>query len=66
MTSSVRADAERCEGHANCLAAAPDVFGLDDDGVVRVLRVNVLDDQRVYVAEAVASCPVAALWLDEA
>jgi ferredoxin len=53
-------------GARSCIAAAPDVFDLDDDGVVRLLRVDVPNDQRVEVAEAVASCPVAALRLVEA
>jgi ferredoxin len=32
----VTVDASRCEGHALCQAAAPDVFEVDDDGVARV------------------------------
>ena len=61
----VRADLEKCEGYANCLVAAPDVFSIDDDNVVLVLVEAPSEDQRAAVEEAVRSCPVAALELDE-
>lgn len=60
----LRIDRDLCEGYANCVFQAPDVFDLGDDNVV-VLRVaDIGEAERERVAEAVASCPVAALSLD--
>ncbi|GHE62514.1 ferredoxin [Streptomyces capitiformicae] len=51
----------RCDGFGCCEQAAPEVFGLDEDGVVTVL----LDDIPEALAEraeaATHPCPVAAL-----
>lgn len=57
------ADRNTCQGYANCVVAAPDVFDLDDDGKVLVLDSNPPADMADEVAEAVESCPVRALSL---
>lgn len=61
----VGADYAKCQGYANCIMAAPDVFDVDDEGVVVVLRGAVEDSERNRVDESVRSCPVAALTLTE-
>lgn len=61
----VRADLDSCEGYANCVVAAPDVFDVGDDGVVVLLQMTVGEEERDRVEEAVRSCPVAALSLAE-
>lgn len=58
------ADVEKCEGYANCVVAASDVYDIDDDGKVIVLRSTVEDSERDRVAEAVRSCPAGAIWLE--
>jgi ferredoxin len=57
----VRVDTERCEGHGQCAAVAPDIFELTDDGFPQ-LRFNELPtslELRAHVA--IQSCPVNAL-----
>ncbi|MEU3618008.1 ferredoxin [Streptomyces sp. NPDC006872] len=61
----IAADIGKCEGYANCVVAAADVYDIDDDGHVVVLRSTVDDSERSRVAEAVRSCPAAAIWLEE-
>lgn len=61
----VGADYKKCEGYANCIMAAPDVFDINDEGVVVVLRDSVEDEERARVTESIRSCPVAALTLTE-
>ena len=61
----VRADASLCQAYANCVVAAPDHFDLDDDGVVMLLKADFPESQRAYVENAVRSCPVAALRVEE-
>ncbi|MEU3271080.1 ferredoxin [Saccharomonospora sp. NPDC006951] len=62
----VKADPGLCQGYANCVVAADDVFDIDDDGVVVVLRDEVDESEKDRVAEAARSCPVAALAVESA
>ena len=62
----VRANVRICEGFANCLVAAPDLFDLDDDDKVIILQGELDDAERSRVDEAIRSCPVAALSIADA
>lgn len=57
----VQANLGRCEGYANCIVAAPDVFELDDEFIVRVIDDDPDEACRAEVEEAVRNCPVGAL-----
>jgi ferredoxin len=59
----VHANVRICEGFANCLVAAPDLFDLDDDDKVIILQGELDDAERARVDEAIRSCPVAALTM---
>ena len=61
----LRADLDSCQGYANCVAAAPDTYDIDDDGVVVLLRERITDAERPAVEDAVRSCPVSALSIEE-
>ena len=61
----VSADLETCQGYANCVVGADDVFDIDDEGVVVLLKSEVPEQDRDRVADAVHSCPVSALRMDE-
>ncbi len=57
----VEIDQSACEGHALCEQAAPDVYYVDDEGMVQ-LRQQSLTAAQITAAEAGARvCPVAAL-----
>ncbi|MBK1787586.1 ferredoxin [Prauserella cavernicola] len=60
----VKADLELCQGYANCVVAADDVFDLDDDGVVVLLRAEVPESDVDRVTDAARSCPVSALLVE--
>ncbi|MBP5896255.1 MULTISPECIES: ferredoxin [Streptomyces] len=49
----------RCEGHAVCEAIAPEVFRVDDDGMVQLVPGG--DHAAATALAAARSCPVAAL-----
>ncbi|MER6243600.1 ferredoxin [Streptomyces griseorubiginosus] len=49
----------RCEGHGVCEAIAPEVFQVDDDGMVHLLPGG--DHEDATALAAARSCPVAAL-----
>lgn len=59
-------DSERCQGHARCLAFAPDAFEFDDEGYAFVP-----EDKQAYaelpqdVKQAIANCPERAIAVSE-
>jgi ferredoxin len=59
----IRADVEKCQGFANCVMAAPEVFDLNDESLVVVDHDEVGHGELEQVQEAVRSCPVGAIWL---
>jgi 3-phenylpropionate/trans-cinnamate dioxygenase ferredoxin reductase subunit len=61
----INVDLSACQGYANCVAAESDYFDIDDDGVVVLLRTEVPDAERSRLEEAVRSCPVSALRIDD-
>lgn len=61
----IKSDVGKCQGYGNCIAASPEHFDLDDDGLVVVLRETVEPGEEDDVAAAVRSCPVAAIWVDD-
>jgi ferredoxin len=61
----LKADFTLCQGYANCVDGASDVFDIDDDGVVVLLRDSITDEERPRIEEAVRSCPVSALRIED-
>ncbi|MEU9267123.1 ferredoxin [Streptomyces sp. NPDC048251] len=57
----IEVDEGRCDGFGFCEQAAPEVFGLDDDGVVTVLLDEIPDELAEKAEAATRACPVAAL-----
>ena len=60
----VKADLGVCQGFANCVTNAPDLFDIDDDDMVVVLKELVTDEERAHAEQAIRACPVDALSLD--
>jgi ferredoxin len=52
-------DESRCIGSGNCELVAPGTFGVDDDGVSRVLNQDANDPPAVE--RAILECPTAAI-----
>ncbi|RBY77317.1 ferredoxin [Blastococcus sp. TF02-09] len=63
--SRVQVDRERCVGSGVCESIVPEVFEIDDDGVLQVLRQEPPADDLDGVRDAVQSCPARALVLAE-
>ncbi len=61
----LKADFTACQGYANCVVAAPDVYDLDDNGVVVLLKDGIPAGDLARVQEAVRSCPVSALTIED-
>ena len=63
--SRVEVDRDRCVGSGACEALAPEVFEVDDDGVLIVHLPEPPEDELADVREAVLACPTRALTLSE-
>jgi ferredoxin len=57
----VTVDFDVCEANGLCMAAAPEVFELDDDDVLHVLQEAPDEGLRPKVVAAVRSCPKQAI-----
>jgi len=58
-------DWDLCQGHANCMADAPEVFRVDDHGKLSVLLERPPEAQREAVENAVSYCPTGAISIVE-
>jgi len=63
--SRVQVDRERCVGSGVCESLAPEVFEIDDDGVLQVHHEEPSADELDDVQHAVQQCPARALALAE-
>jgi ferredoxin len=57
-------DMNLCQSHGECVFAAPDVFELGDDDVLR-WKEEVDESRRAALEEAVAVCPMLAIRLED-
>jgi ferredoxin len=58
-------DEEECIGAAMCTGLAPTVFDLSEDGLVALLDENPPEKLRARVKQAVTSCPVSAIRIQD-
>ncbi len=57
----VQIDHDLCAGFADCVAAAPEVFGINDENLAIVVDPDAVDLDTLLVAAE--SCPVSAILL---
>jgi ferredoxin len=60
----VHVDMNLCQSHGECVFAAPDVFDLGDDDVLRWTE-DVDDSHRAEVENAVNVCPMLAISIED-
>ena len=59
-------DEKRCQGHARCLAFAPEVFDFDDEGYAFVAADKAdVEELSEEVKLAIANCPERAIIVSE-
>lgn len=61
----VKVDREKCHGHNRCVALAPDVFDVDDDGLAIVMLDSIPAEQEKKVHRAELACPERAITIEE-
>ena len=58
-------DFDACQSNAMCMAAAPEIFEVRDDGYLYVLDENPPEELRAKVEEAVRVCPTQAITIQD-
>ncbi len=58
-------DWDLCESNALCMAAAPEVFELQDDDTLLILQETPDESLRAKVEQAVRTCPKRAISLQD-
>ena len=58
-------DWDLCESNGLCMAAAPEVFQLQDDDTLLILQETPDESLRAVVADAVRTCPKQSISLQE-
>ncbi|MEO3787550.1 ferredoxin [Actinocorallia sp. B10E7] len=62
----ISVDPDRCQGHAQCLSAAPELFGFDDEAEHALpLQEKVPAGQEPVARRAAAACPERAITLTD-
>lgn len=62
----ISTDLTRCQGYGICVSTAPNVFDIDDSGLVVVLEDTVPDEQSSLVTQAALGCPTSAITVTPA
>lgn len=57
-------DMEQCVGNGLCMAAAPEVFEMQDDGSLTLLQEYPAEGLRSKVEDAVRFCPAQAIEIE--
>jgi len=65
MPMRIKVDFDLCQGHANCMGEAPEVFEVDDQGYLTILKEEPPERLREAVELAVKHCPTGALSLGD-
>jgi ferredoxin len=63
MTDEILADRGLCDGYGNCVFVAPEIFALDDQDRVVLLRTTADPGSCDEIMLAIAECPTRALTL---
>ena len=66
MAYQLRIDRTKCQGYANCIIEAPEIWDFDEDEDVAVLRQETpSEDLRAKAEASVRGCPAHAITLED-
>jgi ferredoxin len=57
----IEVNLNKCQGYAQCVAEAPEIFTLNTDGLAEVLSASVTADDEKYALAAADLCPMQAI-----
>jgi ferredoxin len=56
---------ETCDGHGQCLGAAPSLLAWGTNGKVKIVRADLTEDDREEAQDACDLCPTQSLRIEE-
>jgi ferredoxin len=65
LMGPIMLDADKCIAVGQCVLAAPNVFDLDDAGIVVLIDPCPPESERPAVLNAITRCPADVIWLEE-
>jgi len=60
----IKIDLNKCQGYAQCVHEAPEVFSLNDAGLAEVLAAAVTEENEKYATAAADLCPMQAITIN--
>lgn len=63
--SKISVDLAQCQGYANCVATAAEVFDLTDSGVVMLRKETPSAEELELARKAASLCPVQAIAISD-
>lgn len=61
----IKVDFDLCQGHANCMGEAPEVFQVDEQGFLNILQEEPPEELREKAELAVKYCPTGAIAMED-
>ena len=61
----IEIDLNKCQGYAQCVAEAPEIFTLNADGLAEVLSASVTSGDEKYAVAAADLCPMQAIIISD-
>jgi ferredoxin len=61
---NIEIDLNKCQGYAQCVHEAPEIFNLNADGVAETLAAGVTEDNEKYALAAADLCPMQAITIN--
>jgi ferredoxin len=61
----IEVNLNKCQGYAQCVAEAPEIFTLNTDGLAEVLSASVTADDEKYAVAAADLCPMQAIIISD-
>lgn len=61
----IEVNLNKCQGYAQCVAEAPEIFALNADGLAEVLSASVTADDEKYAVAAADLCPMQAIIISD-
>lgn len=60
----IEIDLNKCQGYAQCVHEAPEIFSLNDAGLAEVLAAAVTEENEKYATAAADLCPMQAITIN--
>jgi ferredoxin len=61
----IEVNLNKCQGYAQCVAEAPEIFTLTADGVAEALSASVAEADEKYAVAAADLCPMQAIIISD-